>query len=209
MNEADIVLWADAFAAFVGAFDTPIQRRRDEGELAVDARERIRAWNERMREIVAMNSAATRTLEALGYEYSGGEQWKPPVTPQVTHAYTLELPDGDERHVKVFWSERDEKEGVMTHKLSVSVKEPTPQPVVEAAPSGWPTKIDLKTLRAGDRVKVTYDDAVIDEAATLTCTPAWRQGWCMFTFIDESGRSKRIDIPVEEIDGRLYACYEG
>lgn len=43
MNE-----WRDAFAAFQGAFDTPLARRRDDGEYAQDARKRLRAFNEAM-----------------------------------------------------------------------------------------------------------------------------------------------------------------
>lgn len=38
--------WQDAFAAFAGAFDTPLARRRDDGEYARDARLRMREINE-------------------------------------------------------------------------------------------------------------------------------------------------------------------
>lgn len=71
-------------------------------------------------------------------------------------------------------------------------------------------KLDLSTLRTGDRVKVTYDGAVIDKAATLLCTPRRRQPWLTLTFIDEGWHeffhSRRRDVRVEEIDGCLYAC---
>ena len=58
-------------------------------------------------------------------------------------------------------------------------------------------------------MKVTFDGEVIDKAATLVCTPAWRQGWCTLHFVNVSGRdcfqSMNRDVRVEEIDGRLYA----
>lgn len=38
--------WRDAFAAFQGAFDTPLARRRDDSDYANDARTRLRAINE-------------------------------------------------------------------------------------------------------------------------------------------------------------------
>ena len=41
-------LWPDTLAAFRGAFDTPLARRRDNSEYAEDARERIRAFNDVM-----------------------------------------------------------------------------------------------------------------------------------------------------------------
>lgn len=40
--------WRDAYAAFQGAFDTPLARRRDDSEYAQDARKRLRAFNESM-----------------------------------------------------------------------------------------------------------------------------------------------------------------
>lgn len=40
--------WREAFAAFQGAFDTPLARRRDDSEYAQDARRRLRAFNESM-----------------------------------------------------------------------------------------------------------------------------------------------------------------
>lgn len=46
--EAHATEWRDAFAAFQGAFDTPLARRRDDGEYAQDARKRLRAFNESM-----------------------------------------------------------------------------------------------------------------------------------------------------------------
>jgi hypothetical protein len=40
--------WNDAYAAFVGAFDTPAARRRQSDEYANDARDRLREFNERI-----------------------------------------------------------------------------------------------------------------------------------------------------------------
>jgi hypothetical protein len=40
--------WGDAYAAFVGAFDTPAARRRQSDEYANDARDRLREFNERI-----------------------------------------------------------------------------------------------------------------------------------------------------------------
>lgn len=37
--------WVDAYAAFQGAFDTPLARRKDDGEYAKDARRRLREFN--------------------------------------------------------------------------------------------------------------------------------------------------------------------
>lgn len=39
-------LWPDTLAAFRGAFDTPLARRRDNSEYAEDARDRMRTFNE-------------------------------------------------------------------------------------------------------------------------------------------------------------------
>jgi hypothetical protein len=39
-------LWPDTLAAFRGAFDTPLARRRDNSEYAEDARDRMRMFNE-------------------------------------------------------------------------------------------------------------------------------------------------------------------
>ena len=41
------IRWADAYAAFQGAFDTPMARRRDSSEYAMDARRRMREINEK------------------------------------------------------------------------------------------------------------------------------------------------------------------
>jgi len=38
--------WQDAYAAFKGAFDTPVARRKVDDEYATDARERLAALNE-------------------------------------------------------------------------------------------------------------------------------------------------------------------
>lgn len=40
--------WNDAYAAFVGAFDNPVARRRREDELSVDARWRMREFHDAM-----------------------------------------------------------------------------------------------------------------------------------------------------------------
>jgi hypothetical protein len=40
--------WADAYAAFQGAFDTPVARRLDGSEFAQDARRRLREFNAAM-----------------------------------------------------------------------------------------------------------------------------------------------------------------
>ena len=40
--------WATAYAAFKGAFDTPLARRRDSGEYAQDARRLLREFNDAM-----------------------------------------------------------------------------------------------------------------------------------------------------------------
>lgn len=39
--------WAEAYRAFVGAFDTPTARMQDDSEYANDARDRLRALNDR------------------------------------------------------------------------------------------------------------------------------------------------------------------
>jgi hypothetical protein len=39
-------LWEQTYAAFAGAFDTPISRRRQNDEYSIDARQRMRAFNE-------------------------------------------------------------------------------------------------------------------------------------------------------------------
>ena len=38
--------WLDAYAAFKGAFDTPVARRKVDDEYATDARQRLAALNE-------------------------------------------------------------------------------------------------------------------------------------------------------------------
>jgi hypothetical protein len=40
--------WGDAYAAFVGAFDTPAARRKQSDEYANDARDRLRDFHERI-----------------------------------------------------------------------------------------------------------------------------------------------------------------
>ncbi len=45
--------WADAYAAFKGAFDTPAERRRRGDEYATDARERLRKFDELMETLAA------------------------------------------------------------------------------------------------------------------------------------------------------------
>jgi len=43
--------WKDAFAAFQGAFDTPMARLRLQDEFSTDARKRMRHFNDRMMEV--------------------------------------------------------------------------------------------------------------------------------------------------------------
>lgn len=38
-------VWKDAYAAFIGAFDTPLARRRDNSEFAQDARRRLSEYD--------------------------------------------------------------------------------------------------------------------------------------------------------------------
>lgn len=46
-HQADIPAgWVDAYAAFVGAFDTPVARRQIDNEFAQDARRRLREFND-------------------------------------------------------------------------------------------------------------------------------------------------------------------
>ena len=55
--------WQDAYAAFKGAFDTPVARRKVDDEYATDARERLAALNEMLSiEMPALDDA----LPALG-----------------------------------------------------------------------------------------------------------------------------------------------
>ncbi len=48
--------WADAYAAFVGAFDTPLARRQIDNEFAQDARRRLSALNERLKDRATQSS---------------------------------------------------------------------------------------------------------------------------------------------------------
>lgn len=41
--------WLDAYAAFKGAFDTPVARRKVDDEYATDARQRLAAINDLLR----------------------------------------------------------------------------------------------------------------------------------------------------------------
>jgi hypothetical protein len=45
------VEWNDAYRAFVGAFDKPSDRLTDQSPFSVDARERMKRFNERLRAI--------------------------------------------------------------------------------------------------------------------------------------------------------------
>lgn len=42
-------VWDEAFAAFKGAFDTPLARRRQSDEYSVDARQRLHQYNSLMK----------------------------------------------------------------------------------------------------------------------------------------------------------------
>ena len=46
--------WMQAFAAFQGAYDTPVARRKDADEYSEDARKRMRSFNERFRELAGL-----------------------------------------------------------------------------------------------------------------------------------------------------------
>lgn len=57
--------WKDAYAAFTGAFDTPIARRKDDGTFAQDARRRLSSFNEEIKTLLADQSTLhARLLEA-------------------------------------------------------------------------------------------------------------------------------------------------
>lgn len=45
--------WPDAYAAFKGAFDTPIARKKDDSEYANDARDRLRSLDEALASFIA------------------------------------------------------------------------------------------------------------------------------------------------------------
>jgi hypothetical protein len=49
--------WGDAYAAFVGAFDTPAARRKQSDEYANDARDRLRDFHERITHWLRENAA--------------------------------------------------------------------------------------------------------------------------------------------------------
>lgn len=63
--------WSSAYAAFKGAFDTPLSRRRDESEYAKDARDRLRELDESMRAMAPMLEEQERPpLEQYDLEQS-------------------------------------------------------------------------------------------------------------------------------------------
>lgn len=45
-------LWHETFAAFQGAFDNPVARRKHDDELAQDARRRLREFNEALQRLI-------------------------------------------------------------------------------------------------------------------------------------------------------------
>lgn len=47
--------WQNAYAAFQGAFDTPLARRRDNNEYAADARQRLRTLNDTFAALTAVS----------------------------------------------------------------------------------------------------------------------------------------------------------
>lgn len=57
-----MVDWEQAYAAFVGAFDTPIQRRKMADEYSADARARLRDFSEKLSLIVEAQKEELRPL---------------------------------------------------------------------------------------------------------------------------------------------------
>lgn len=63
--------WSSAYAAFKGAFDTPLSRRRDGSEFAQDARDRLRELDETMRAMAPVLQEQERSpLEQYDLEQS-------------------------------------------------------------------------------------------------------------------------------------------
>lgn len=52
-------LWADAYSAFKGAFDTPVSHRKDNSDYAEDARKRMADFNEAMRATLQLSNTIT------------------------------------------------------------------------------------------------------------------------------------------------------
>jgi len=53
MNKQFIDEWNAAYAAFRGAFDTPVMRMKTDNDYADDARRRMREFNELMQEVAS------------------------------------------------------------------------------------------------------------------------------------------------------------
>lgn len=60
--------WNAAYAAFIGSFDTPIARRRDNSEFAQDARSRLSAFNETMQSMIETSGAEARLDDSVAYK---------------------------------------------------------------------------------------------------------------------------------------------
>lgn len=57
--------WNEAFAAFIGAFATPVAKRKDDDEYSVDARERMRSFDDSMWNFANPVALNTYELEDL------------------------------------------------------------------------------------------------------------------------------------------------
>ncbi len=69
-----------------------------------------------------------------------------PTHPQ--HKYTLELPDGDNREAKVFFSDRKEEDGRIVHNLCITVKSPE-DAGIEEIPTSLTEAITVNLVREG------------------------------------------------------------
>ena len=70
----------------------------------------------------------------------------------MNHKYELELPDGDTRKAKVWWTERETNDGALIHKLSISVDE-TPS-TIQAAPTKELTEEQLLWIARSHGINV-------------------------------------------------------
>ena len=108
---------------------------------------------------------------------------------EAVHRYVLELPDDDKRQAKVFWSERNEANGEITHHLCISV-DATPQQA-EAVPSDVVRDAErYRFIRDADRSACIdrelslyamdsldeFVDAAMADEATLKADAAMAQG---------------------------------
>lgn len=74
--------WDEAFAAFKGAFDTPVARRQDQSEFAQDARRRLRSYNEDVLE--ARRQRGAMELLAMPEAWKAGNEFAR-YHPQASH----------------------------------------------------------------------------------------------------------------------------